>query len=129
MSGLFAPSRFGRSTHPRSAPKISLMNAKLRLLEVDAETAALLEARAAARNLTVAELLADLAVNEAGLPAELAAQRALGTGAWAPEVLEDDAKRLAGFRENRLGVPWDEARAWLESWSDADKEPPPVRKL
>lgn len=105
------------------------MNAKLRLLEVDAETAALLEARAAARNLTVAELLADLAVNEAGLPAELAAQRALGTGAWAPEVLEDDAKRLAGFRENRLGVPWDEARAWLESWSDADKEPPPVRKL
>ncbi|WP_304071289.1 hypothetical protein [Maricaulis maris] len=105
------------------------MNVKSRLLEVDAETAALLEARAAARNLTVAELLADLSVNEAGLPAELAAQRALGTGAWAPEVLEDDAKRLAGFRENRLGVPWDEARAWLESWGDADKEPPPVRKL
>jgi hypothetical protein len=105
------------------------MNAKFRMLEVDAETADLLEARAAARGITVAELLADLAANQAGLPAELAAQRALGTGAWAPEVLEEDARRLAGFRENRLGVPWDEARGWLEGWGKVDEGPPPVRKL
>lgn len=105
------------------------MNAKSRMLEVDAQTAEMLEARAAAREMTVAELLADLAANEAGLPAELAAQRSLGTGAWAPEVLEEDARRLAGFREHRLGVPWDEARAWLEGWGKVDEGAPPVRKL
>lgn len=105
------------------------MNAKSRMIEVDAQTADLLEARAAARELTVAELLADLAANEAGLSAELGLQRALGTGAWAPEVLDEDAKRLAGFRENRLGVPWDEARAWLEGWGKVDEGPPSVRKL
>lgn len=105
------------------------MNAKYRTLEVDSATADLLEARAAARKLTVAELLADLAANEDSLPAELAAQRALGTGACAPEVLEEDARRLAGFRENRLGVPWDEVRAWLEGWGKVDEGPPPVRKL
>tara|TARA_R110000744_G_scaffold36034_3_gene83227 strand:+ start:111253 stop:111570 length:318 start_codon:yes stop_codon:yes gene_type:complete len=105
------------------------MNAKFRSIEIDVATADLLEARAAAREMTVAELLADLAANEAGLPTELAAQRALGTGAWAPEVLEEDQRRLAGFRENRLGVPWDEARAWLEGWGKVDEGPPPVRKL
>jgi len=105
------------------------MNAKSRMIEIDAETADLLEARAAAREISVAELLADLAANEAGLRAELAAQRALGTGAWAPEVLEEDARRLAGFRENRVGVPWDEARAWLEGWGKVDQGAPPARKL
>jgi hypothetical protein len=35
------------------------MNAKVRQIEVDEETAALLEARAEARGMTVSELLAD----------------------------------------------------------------------
>ena len=53
----------------------------------------------------------------------------LGSGARAPEVLAEDAKRLANFRENRLGVPWDEARVWLEGWGNSTEGPPPVRTL
>ena len=43
------------------------MNVKLRTIEVDTETADLLEARAAARGMSVAELLADLAGSEEAL--------------------------------------------------------------
>tara|TARA_R110002095_G_scaffold69191_1_gene58922 strand:+ start:444 stop:662 length:219 start_codon:yes stop_codon:yes gene_type:complete len=61
--------------------------------------------------------------------AALVALRALGGDPWAPEVLAEDARRLARFRVDRLGVPWDEARAWLEGWGSSDAGPPPVRRL
>jgi len=106
------------------------MNAKFRAIEVDETTAALLEARAAARNLTVAELLADLAANEAGLPARLAEQRAAGTGAWSPDVLAEDERWLLAFREERTGVDWSEVRDWMESWGGPDEQSAPkARKL
>jgi hypothetical protein len=104
------------------------MSTKRRAVEVDYDTAALLEARAASRNLSVAELIADLASNETALPASLAAMRAKGEGPWAPEVLEEDARRLAEFESTRIGVPWAEMRSWLQSWGTDSELPPPVSR-
>ncbi len=98
---------------------------KLRKIEVDERTADLLEARAAARGITLAQLLADLASNEAALPADLAAMRARGEGPWSAEALAEDAARLAEFERSRLGVPWEEVEAWMRSWGSPDETPPP----
>ncbi|WP_417469755.1 hypothetical protein [Maricaulis sp.] len=71
-------------------------------------------------------------VDNPNTPEEAAAaatECSLGSGPWAPEVLAEDAERLANFRENRLGVPWDEARVWLEGWGSRDAGPPPIREL
>jgi len=92
------------------------MDVKLRTIEVDAKTADLLEARAPGRGMSVSELLADIAANEEALPAEFAEMRAKGEGPWSPEALEEDARRLAEFERTRMGVPWDEVKAWIESW-------------
>jgi hypothetical protein len=106
------------------------MNVKLRTIEIDARTADLLEARAAARGLTVPELLADLAAGSELLPADLEAERTAGTGAWAPEVLAEDSRRLASFMRAREGVPWNEVEAWIKSWGTVQELPAPrPRKL
>jgi len=106
------------------------MNAKPRSITVDAATADLLEARAAARNMTVADLLADLAANEASLPAELSSKREGGEGAWSPAALDADAKRLESFKEERSGVDWEKARGWLETLATpVEKSRPASRKL
>jgi hypothetical protein len=106
------------------------MTAKRRSIEIDAETADLLEARAASRGLSLAELLADLASNAQALPADLAAMRAHGEGPWSQESLKEDARRLAEFRGTRMGVPWDDAKAWLASWGTPRELPrPKPRKL
>jgi hypothetical protein len=104
--------------------KLGLM-AKLRTIEVDASTADLLEARAAARGVTVPQLLADIASNEGALPADLAQMRANGKGPWSAEALAEDADRLAAFERTREGVPWDEVKAWMESWGRPNEMPPP----
>src|SRR5258705_1530197 len=106
------------------------MNVKVRKIEVDAQTADLLEARAAARGMSVAELLADIARNEGVLPPELASMRNKAEGPWSPEVLEEDARRLAEFERTRMGVPWDEIKAWMQSWGTPNElAPPKSRKL
>jgi hypothetical protein len=106
------------------------VNIKVRKIEVDAETADLLEARAAARGMSVAELLADIACNDEVLPADLGEMRARGEGPWSPKVLEEDARRLAEFERTRMGVPWEEIRAWMESWGTRSELPTPKpRKL
>jgi hypothetical protein len=106
------------------------MNIKVRSIEVDAETADLLEARATARGMSVSELLADIPSNEDVLPAELAEMRAKGVGPWSPEALEEDARRLAEFERTRMGVPWDDVKAWMESWGTPNELPSPkLRKL
>jgi hypothetical protein len=61
---------------------------KLRQIEVDEETALLLEARAGARGMTVSELLADLACTYEVLPPDLTEMRNKGEGPRCPEVLE-----------------------------------------
>jgi hypothetical protein len=105
------------------------MAAKNRKIELPSETADLLEARAALRGLTISELIADLA-EEAPLPSHLEELRETGQGPWAPDVLVEDAARLAKFKERRVGVPWAEVAAWMKSWGTANELPPPKpRKL
>jgi hypothetical protein len=106
------------------------MSIKVRKIEVDVETADLLEARAHARGISVAELLADIACNDDVLPADLAEKRAKSEGPWSADVLEEDARRLAEFERARVGVPWHEVKAWMESWGTRNESPTPKpRKL
>jgi hypothetical protein len=105
------------------------MNVKLRKIEVDAETADVLEARAKARGMSISELLADLAGEESLSPA-MEAMRSSGDGPWAPQILAQDARRLAEFKRTRQGVPWHEVKAWMQSWGTANEIPSPKpRKL
>src|SRR5215471_8238182 len=106
------------------------MNVKPRTIEVDGQTADLLEARATARGISVSELLADMASNEEALPADLAQMRARGEGPWSAESLEEDARRLAEFEQTRMGIPWEEIKLWMESWGTANElSPPKPRKV
>jgi hypothetical protein len=57
---------------------LTRMSVKLRKIEVDTETADLLEARAAALGMSVAALLAEIAANEIILPPDLTEMRAKG---------------------------------------------------
>jgi hypothetical protein len=105
------------------------MNVKLRSIEVDADTADLLEARAKARakarGISVAELLADVACNAEALPAGLARLRAEGDGPWSPQALAEDARRLAAFERTREGLPWQDVKTWMESRGTPDELPMP----
>ena len=92
------------------------MNVKVRNIEVDAETADLLQARAAALGISVPALVAELAGAEPILPPGLAQMRAKREGPWSPESLAEDERRLAEFGRTRLGTPWGEVKAWLDSW-------------
>jgi hypothetical protein len=106
------------------------MNLKVRNIEVDTRTADLLEARATARGISVAELLADIALNEEVLPADLAEMRAKGEGPWSSDILKEDARRLAEFERTRIGVPWDEVKTWMKTWGTPNELPTPKpRKL
>ena len=99
-------------------------------IAVDEATALLLEARAAARDMTVAQLIADLASAGEALPADLRALRDAGDGPWAPHALAEDARRLEEFRRTRMAVPWEDVTAWLETWGTPDELPTPKpRKL
>ena len=101
------------------------MNVKVRKIEVDAQTADLLEARATALGMSVAALIAELAGNETILPPDLAELRAKGKGPWSPAALEEDERRLAEFERTRMGVPWDEVQAWMQSWGKPNELPMP----
>lgn len=101
------------------------MNVKVRNIEVDVETADLLEARAAALGISVPALVAELAGNEPILPTDLAQMRAKGEGPWSAELLAEDERRLAEFERTRMGVPWDEVKAWLDSWGSPNALPAP----
>src|SRR3977135_2612040 len=101
------------------------MTVKVRNLQVDAKTAELLEARAAARGLSVAELLADLAAADEALTPALEVMRNAGTGSWAPGGLAEAARRLAAFKHSRGGVPWDEVESWMKTWGTPQERPMP----
>jgi hypothetical protein len=104
---------------------IHRMNVKVSKIEVDAQTADLLEARATALGMSVAALIAELAGNETILPPDLAELRAKAEGPWSPEALEEDERRLAEFERTRMGVPWDEVKAWMQSWGKPNELPMP----
>jgi hypothetical protein len=106
------------------------MGANTRKIEIAAETADLLETRAAARGISISDLVSELAAIEAALPHELQAMRREGKGPWSPDVLAEDARRFADFQRSREAVPWEEVRAWMQSWGTPDELPPPKpRKL
>ena len=103
---------------------------KLRTIAIDEATADVLEARAAARGLSVAELVADLAWVDRALPPDLQALCDSAEGPWSPEVLAEDAHRLAEFRRTRVGVPFAEVKTWVEGWFTPHERPAPKpRKL
>jgi len=107
------------------------MNARSRKIEVDAETAEALEAEAAAREMSVAELLSVMVrASREALPPDLEAMRAAGRGPWTPEALAEDARALAEFERTGEGVPWEEIKAWMDSWGTPNELPKPKpRKL
>jgi hypothetical protein len=80
------------------------MTANVRKIEVDVETAELLEARAAARGMSVSDLVAQLAALESGPPA-----------ADAEQIVELD-RRWKAIEEGEETVPHDEIVRWLETW-------------
>ena len=105
------------------------MNAKVKI-EIDAQTADLLKARASARGMSIGDFIADLASDENLLPPALEALRRAGEVPWSPEVLAEDRRRLAEFQRTREGVPWDEVKAWMVSWGTPQELPTPKpRKL
>jgi len=109
----------------RPHPICAGMSVEMRKIEVDVETADLLEARAAALGISVSALLAAIAGNESILPSDLAQMRVKGEGPWSPEAIEKDALHLAEFERTRMGVPWDEVQAWMRSWGKPNGLPRP----
>ena len=106
------------------------MTARTRTIELDSKTADLLQAWAEERGLGIAELLAELANTEHSLPRDWESMRKSGRGPWTPEVLAEDARRLATSEATGEGVPWDEVKAWMQSWGTREELPPPKpRKL
>jgi hypothetical protein len=104
------------------------MTVKRRKIEVDAKTADVLEARAAARGQSISELLADLVSDETS--PDLESMRSARRGPWSPEILAEDARRFADFQRSHEGVPWEEVKAWMKSWGTPNELPPPKpRKL
>jgi len=79
------------------------MNVKVRNIQVNSETADLLEARAAARGVSVSELIAELAAFEAATATE------------AGEVAELD-RRWKSVASGRATVPHEEVVRWLQTW-------------
>ncbi|HWA92651.1 MAG TPA: hypothetical protein VG889_21645 [Rhizomicrobium sp.] len=54
---------------------------------------------------------------------------ALLDAAEEPDV-EEDVRRLEAFDREKMGVPLDEVKAWVQSWGTPDELPPPVpRKI
>jgi hypothetical protein len=80
------------------------MNDETRTIEIDAATAAALETRAAARGVSVGEVVAELV--------------AFDDGAAAPdadEIAELD-RRWAAIEGGEATVPHDQVARWLETW-------------
>ena len=48
-----------------------------------------------------------------------------GRGPWAPDVLAEDARRVASYEHTGVGVPWAEVEYWIQSWGTTKELPPP----
>lgn len=82
------------------------MTAKSQTIEIDAETAALLESRAAERGVSVSQLLSEL------LP--LAAD---------PETIAELDRRWAAIEGGEQTIPHDEVVRWLKTWGTPSFKP------
>lgn len=64
------------------------------------------------------------------MPTDLKTLRTNKQGPWSFAILAEDARRFADHQETGEGVPWDEVRAWMQSWGSSNELPPPkARKL
>ena len=99
--------------------------AKSRKIEVDERTADILEARARARGMSVSDLVADFVDAEDALPPDLLKMRDEGRGPWSPEILAEDARRLAEYRGTGESVPLEVVEAWIKSWGTVNELPAP----
>jgi predicted transcriptional regulator len=79
------------------------MNVKMRKIEVDGATAETLEARAAERGLSVAELVAEMTT--------LQEQATVS-----PEALAELDRQWAAIKAGEPTVPHDNVVQWLETW-------------
>ncbi|MGE0039346.1 MAG: hypothetical protein AB7S93_27445 [Xanthobacteraceae bacterium] len=86
------------------------MSVEFRNIQVDAETADTLEARAAERGISVAELLAEIAHHSRPAAAEAA------------EIAELD-RRWAKVVGGEATVPHDDVVRWLDSWGTSAFRP------
>ncbi len=59
------------------------------------------------------------------MPPELQAMRHAGEGPWAPDVLAEDARRLAAFQHTREALPWEDMKAWIQTWGTPNELPVP----
>ena len=87
------------------------MNVKVRQIEVDTETAAALEARAAEVGLSVRELLAEM-VSLEKTPAKLSG-----------EELSDLDRQWAAIKAGEPTVAHDDVVRWLDTWGTSDFRP------
>jgi len=87
------------------------MNIKVRQIEVDAETAAALEARAAEVGLSVRELLAEM-VGLEKTPAKLSG-----------EELSDLDRQWAAIKAGEPTVAHDDVVRWLDTWGTSSFRP------
>ncbi|MGB6890215.1 MAG: hypothetical protein WBE25_01880 [Xanthobacteraceae bacterium] len=87
---------------------------KARKIEIDDDTADLLEARAAALGISVAELMAAIVGNKAVVT---------------PQATNGDAQVAAGDTPAAKGEPfdarWREVKAWIDSWGKSSELPRP----
>src|SRR3954453_293734 len=81
------------------------MGMRVRTIEVDEATADALEARAAERGVSVADLLADLtAFGPQVWPKDLEALREAGEGPWSPQAFAEDGRAFEEFENTREGT-------------------------
>jgi predicted transcriptional regulator len=79
------------------------MPPKTHTIEIDEATAAALKARASERGVTVAEFLADIAVESGPVTID-------------PEEIAELDRRWAAIEAGEPTVPHDEVVRWLETW-------------
>ena len=102
-----------------------------RTVEIDSDTADVLEAEARSRGMTLPELLRTLAAEDlAPWPRELERMREQGRGPWSPQILAEDARAMAPFEETGEAFVLEDITAWMDSWGKAHELPmPQPRKL
>jgi predicted transcriptional regulator len=89
-----------------------------RVLDLDPETDARLNALAVEKGQDAAAVVADAVILLDSI-----------VNIEGPDI-EEDLRRLREFERTRMGVPWDEVKAWMQSWGAPNELPPPKpRKL
>lgn len=87
-------------------------NAQRRTIAIEADTAELLAARAAALGISVAELIGTLAGSACATPQQVPA-------AGMEPAVQDEQKA------ERPSARWSEVKAWIDSWGRPDERPRP----